>query len=94
MLRELIGQPVVVLRILIGIQFNVQGKGSETLLYNFGVLRVWRFGRASDEEALKMVVTYLTINEPERRREIFELAEKYAKETAAPPVSQDNVDKK
>ncbi|MGM4918081.1 hypothetical protein [Tardiphaga sp. 813_E8_N1_3] len=41
-----------------------------------------------------MVVTYLTINEPERRREIFELAEKYAKETAAPPISQDNDDKK
>jgi hypothetical protein len=55
---------------------------------------VWRFGRASDEEALKMVVTYLTINEPERRREIFELAEKYARETCAPPISQDNVDKK
>jgi hypothetical protein len=77
-----------------GIQFNVQGKGSETFPYNLGVLLVWRFGRASDEEALKMVVTYLTINEPERRREIFELAEKYARETCAPPISQDNVDKK
>jgi hypothetical protein len=77
-----------------GIQFNVQGKGSETFPYNLGVLLVWRFGRASDEEALKMVVTYLTINEPERRREIFELAEKYAKETCSPPISQDNVDKK
>ncbi|KZD21417.1 hypothetical protein A4A58_13680 [Tardiphaga robiniae] len=76
------------------IQFNVQGKGSETFLYNLGVLLVWRFGRASDEEALKMVVTYLTINEPERRREIFELAEKYAKKTCAPPISQDNLDKK
>ncbi|WP_283804905.1 hypothetical protein [Tardiphaga robiniae] len=41
-----------------------------------------------------MVVTYLTINEPERRREIFELAEKYAKKTCAPPISQDNLDKK
>lgn len=37
-----------------------------------------------------MVVTYLGINEPERRREIFELAEKYARETKAPPISQDN----
>lgn len=76
------------------VQFNVQGKGSETFLYNLGVLFVWRFGRASDEEALKMVVTYLTINEPVRRREMFELAEKCAKEAAAPPVSHNNVDKK
>ncbi|WP_211908011.1 hypothetical protein [Tardiphaga alba] len=55
---------------------------------------VWRFGRASDAEALKMVVAYLSINEPERRREIFLLAEKYAKETAALPLSQDNFEKK
>lgn len=37
-----------------------------------------------------MVVAYLSINEPERRREIFDLAEKYAAETKAPPISQDN----
>lgn len=55
---------------------------------------MWRFGRASDEEALKMVVAYLSINEPERRREIFELAEKYASETKAPPVAQDNFENK
>jgi hypothetical protein len=59
-----------------------------------GVIIVWRFGRASDEEALKMVVAYLSINEPERRREILELAEKYAKETSAPPISQDNTETK
>jgi hypothetical protein len=58
------------------------------------VIQVWRFGRASDEEALKMVVAYLSINEPERRRELFELAEKYAKDTCAPPIAQDNFDKK
>lgn len=40
-----------------------------------------------------MVVAYLGINEPERRLEVFELAERYAKETVAPPVSQDNFDK-
>jgi len=57
-------------------------------------MSVWRIGRASDEEALKMVVAYLSINEPERRREVLELAEKFAKETVAPPVSQDNIDKK
>jgi hypothetical protein len=58
------------------------------------VVVVWRFGRASDEEALKMVVAYLSINEPERRREIFELAEKYALETKAPPIAQDNFETK
>jgi hypothetical protein len=58
------------------------------------VIVVWRFGRASDEEALKMVVAYLSINEPERRREIFDLAEKYAQETKAPPISQDNFENK
>jgi hypothetical protein len=63
-------------------------------MYNLGVISVWRIGRASDEEALKMVVTYLSINEPERRREILELAEKFAKETVAPSISQDNLDKK
>lgn len=63
-------------------------------MHNLGVIVVWRFGRASDEEALKMVVAYLSINEPERRREIFELAEKYAHETKAPPISQDNFENK
>lgn len=37
-----------------------------------------------------MVVSYLSINEPERRREIFDLVEKYARETKAPPICQDN----
>ncbi len=55
---------------------------------------MWRFGRASDEEALKMVVAYLSINEPERRREILDLAERYARETKAPPISQDNFENK
>jgi hypothetical protein len=58
------------------------------------VIVVWRFGRASDEEALKMVVAYLGINEPERRREIFDLAEKYAQHTKAPPIAQDNFENK
>jgi hypothetical protein len=49
--------------------------------------------RIEDDEVLKMVVTYLTINEPERRCEIFELAEKHTKETYAPPISQGNIDK-
>lgn len=41
-----------------------------------------------------MVVSYLSINEPERRREIFDLAEKYARETKAPPIAQDNFENK
>ena len=28
---------------------------------------MWRFGRASDEEALKMVLAYLSIHDPARR---------------------------
>jgi hypothetical protein len=54
---------------------------------------VWRVGRASDEEALKMVLAYLSINEPERRRELLALAEKFAGETR-PPVPQDNYGRK
>lgn len=41
-----------------------------------------------------MVVAYLTINEPHRRREIFDLVEKYARETKAPPIFQDNFENK
>lgn len=41
-----------------------------------------------------MVVAYLSINEPARRREIFDLVEKYAQETKAPPIAQDNFENK
>jgi hypothetical protein len=54
---------------------------------------VWRYGRASDEEALKMVLAYLKINEPERRKEVLTLAETYAEITGAPPITQDNIDR-
>lgn len=54
---------------------------------------VWRIGRASDEEALKMVLAYLNINEPERRREVLALAEKFANQSV-PPVPQDNFDRR
>ncbi len=55
-----------------------------------------KFGRASDGEALKLVVAYLNISEPERRREIVALAEEYQKASvpiaanAQPTVWQDN----
>lgn len=41
-----------------------------------------------------MVVAYLSINEPHRRKELMDLAEKYAKETGAPPIPQDNFDRR
>lgn len=57
---------------------------------------MWNFGRASDEEALKLVVAYLNISEPERRRELVALAEQYQQEslplakTERPSLWQDN----
>jgi hypothetical protein len=54
---------------------------------------VWRYGRASDEEALRIVLAYLKINDPERRREIMTLAETCAEASEAQLV-QDNVQKK
>jgi hypothetical protein len=54
---------------------------------------VWRFGRASDEEALRIVLAYLKINDPERRKEIMTLAEAYAEASEAQLV-QDNKEKK
>jgi antitoxin component of MazEF toxin-antitoxin module len=41
-------------------------------------------GQPSPEEALKLVVTFYCIMEPERRRELMDLAEKYA--MASPEV--------
>lgn len=57
---------------------------------------MWNFGRASDDEALELVVAYLNISEPERRREIVALAKKHQKESAPlakqerPSLWQDN----
>ena len=39
-----------------------------------------------------MMLAYLNIHEPERRRELLALAEKYAQETR-PPIAQDNYDR-
>lgn len=56
---------------------------------------MWEFGRASDEEGLRLIVAYLSIKDPALRSEIMELAEAYAKmscETLPAPnkLSQDN----
>jgi hypothetical protein len=40
-----------------------------------------------------MVLAYLSINEPDRRRELLALAEKYARQSS-PPVAQDNHDRR
>ncbi|MFT4115585.1 hypothetical protein [Bradyrhizobium sp.] len=39
------------------------------------------YGRPSDDEALKLVVAFYCIMEPDRRSEVLALAEKYAKES-------------
>ena len=57
---------------------------------------MWNFGCASDDEALELVVAYLNISEPERRREIAALAKKYQTESVTlaknerPSLWQDN----
>jgi hypothetical protein len=56
---------------------------------------MWELGRASDDEALRLVNAFLQISEPERRREIVELAERYQRVTVRPvlkrlPFAQDN----
>jgi hypothetical protein len=38
-------------------------------------------GRASDEEALRLVIAFYCVMEPEKRAEILALAEKFAKES-------------
>ena len=38
-------------------------------------------GRASDEEALRLVIAFYCIMEPDKRAEILALAEKFAKES-------------
>jgi hypothetical protein len=55
----------------------------------------WEFGRTSDDEALKLIVAFLQIDDPQRRGEIVALVEHYANESAKPVptrriVYQDN----
>jgi hypothetical protein len=57
---------------------------------------MWEFGRASDEEALRLVLAFLKIMDFERRAEIILMAERYQTESKPPPhrppyrVQQDN----
>lgn len=57
---------------------------------------MWNFGRASDDEAVKLVVAYLNISEPERRKDILALAAEYQRRSVPlpkkerPAIWQDN----
>lgn len=50
---------------------------------------MWEYGKATDKEALELMVRYLKIKDPDRRREIFQLADQYAGE-ASSLIFQDN----
>jgi hypothetical protein len=49
---------------------------------------MWKFGRASDDEAIRLVTAFLQISEPERRLEIVELAERYHRATITPVLKR------
>lgn len=56
---------------------------------------MWNFGRTSDDEALRLVVAFLGISEPERRQELIGLAEQFQLISIKPieksqAVAQDN----
>lgn len=50
---------------------------------------MWQKGRPSEQETLALTLIYLRILEPERRQQLLELAERYARESS-PPIAQDN----
>ena len=41
------------------------------------------YGRASDEDGLRLILAFYCIMEPEKREELLALAEKYASESPA-----------
>ena len=58
---------------------------------------MWELGRASDNDALRLVVAFLQIHEPERRLELIKLAEYFQSISERlprqkPALSQDNYD--
>lgn len=58
-------------------------------------LRLWRVGRASDQEGLRLMLAYLQIPDPELRKQIVRLAERFAghpQPTLIPTIAQDNVE--
>jgi hypothetical protein len=55
-------------------------------------LRLWRVGRASDQEGLRLMLAYLQIPDPELRKQVVRLAEKLAgvPQPPIPSIAQDN----
>jgi hypothetical protein len=50
---------------------------------------MWQKGPPTEQEALEVMVAYLSIMEPEKRRKLLLLAERYAREST-PLLVQDN----
>jgi hypothetical protein len=56
---------------------------------------LWRVGRASDQEGLRLMLAYLQISDPALRKQVVRLAEKFAGHPQPMLVSsltQDNVE--
>lgn len=50
---------------------------------------MWKKGRPSEREALELILRYLSIDDPEKRKQLFELAEKFARESSPPLATED-----
>ena len=56
---------------------------------------MWRVGRASDQEGLRLMLAYLQISDPALRKQVVRLAEKHAghpQPVLVPDLTQDNVE--
>ena len=54
---------------------------------------MWRVGRASDQEGLRLMLAYLQISDPALRKQVIRLAEKFAghpQPMLIPDLAQDN----
>ncbi len=54
---------------------------------------MWRVGRASDQEGLRLMLAYLQISDPILRKQVIRLAEKHAghpQPILIPDIAQDN----
>lgn len=46
----------------------------------------WEFGRASDKEALRLILAFFKVGDPQRRKLVIELAEAFAEESQNDPL--------
>jgi hypothetical protein len=56
---------------------------------------LWRVGRASDQEGLRLMLAYLQIPDPALRKQVIRLAEKLAghpQPILMPDIAQDNLE--